>query len=376
MKITRSTSVAFSVLASGAVMLNACSSNADKTEGTAISVKSIANAVCEGKNSLTASGSSAQENAMKQVFAQAYGISCKGKVINYTASGSGKGVSDFTEGITDFAGSDSALKADKGEVEKAAARCGSEAWNLPVVFGPIAVTYNLNGVEKVALSGETLAKIFTGAIKKWDDAAIAKENAGVKLPATAITVVYRSDESGTTDNFQKYLKGASNGAWTKDAGKEFLGGVGQGQNGSKGVVGTVDKIDGAIGYAEWSYAKGGNKKIAEIITSAGPAPVVLTAESAGKTIDGAKFKKENSNDLALDTASFYEPKTVGAYPIVMATYEIVCSKYKDAATGAAVRSFLKIAATEEQSAGLETAGYIPLPAEFRARLNKAIAAVS
>ena len=135
-------------------------------------------AACEGKEALKASGSSAQKNAMDR-FVNAYEAACDGFTLDYTASGSGAGVSEFTGGQTDFAGSDSALKADKGEVDAAKARCGSDAWNLPVVFGPIAISYNLPGFDGVALDAVTAAKIFKGEIKKWNDPAIVALNDGV-----------------------------------------------------------------------------------------------------------------------------------------------------------------------------------------------------
>ena len=138
----------------------------------------------------------------------------KGKTVNvaYNPSGSGDGRTQFIAGQIDFAGSDSAIKDE--QADKAKERCvGGEAWNLPLVFGPIAVAYNLDGVDKLVLNAEVLAKIFNGGITKWNDPAIAALNSGASLPDEKITTVIRSDSSGTTDNFQKYLDAASNGAW-------------------------------------------------------------------------------------------------------------------------------------------------------------------
>ena len=149
-------------------------------------------------------------------FVTAYETLCDGYTLNYTSSGSGAGVSEFIGGQTDFGGSDSPLSAEKGEVEKAAQRCGGNpAWNLPPVFGPIAITYNVAGVDGLVLDGPTAAKIFNGTIKTWDAPEIKALNEGATLPAEPINVLFRSDESGTTDNFQKYLEAASNAAWTQ-----------------------------------------------------------------------------------------------------------------------------------------------------------------
>ncbi len=329
---------------------------------------------CGGKEALKASGSSAQKNAMTR-FITAYQSACPGKTVNYTSSGSGAGVSEFVGGITDFGGSDSPLSAEKGEYDKAKQRCGgNDAWNLPAVFGPIAVTYNLPGVDGLALDGPTLAKIFNGAITNWNAPEIAALNQGKTLPDQPITVIFRSDESGTTDNFQKYLDAASDGAWGKGAGKSFAGGVGEGAQGNEGTSAAIKSTPGSITYNEWSFAKSQNLQMAQIITTAGPEPVELSVDSVGKSIDGVKVKGEG-NDLVLDTTSFYRPTEPGAYPIVLATYELVCSKYPQADVAPALKSFLNVAIDKGQN-GLEDNGYIPIPDRFKDRLSTAIDAIS
>ena len=187
-------------------------------------------------------------------FVTAYETACPGFTLNYTSSGSGAGVSEFVGGQTDFGGSDSPLNAEKGEVDKAAQRCGgSPAWNLPTVFGPIAITYNVAGVDGLVLDGPTLGKIFNGAVTTWDAPEIKALNDGAALPAEKINVIFRSDESGTTDNFQKYLDAASDGAWGKGAGKTFAGGVGEGAKGNEGTSAAIKSTAGSITYNEWSY---------------------------------------------------------------------------------------------------------------------------
>ena len=141
-------------------------------------------------------------------FIDAYGKACSGQTLKYTANGSGNGISDFLAGRTDFAGSDTPLSGD--QYDAARKRCGgADPWNLPVVFGPLAITYNLAAVDSLVLDAPTLAKIFDGTITRWDDPALALLNAS--MPAEDIHVVYRSDGSGTTDNFQAYLQSASGG---------------------------------------------------------------------------------------------------------------------------------------------------------------------
>lgn len=361
-----------SIVATGALVLSGCGS--DKNTGTAEDTTSGAAASsgnCGGAETLKASGSTAQQNAMAR-FVKAFIEECSGQTVNYTANGSGAGIREFVGGQTDFAGSDVPLGTD--EYAEAQERCKSPAWNLPVVFGPIAITYNIAGVDRLILDGPTAAKIFNGTITSWDDAAIKALNPTATLPAQTIHVVFRSDESGTTDNFQQYLDGASDGAWGKGAGKSFNGGVGEGAKGNDGTAGAIAATDGAITYNEWSFAQAKDLQTAEIVTTAGPDPVAISTESVGKTIAGATIKGQG-NDLVLDTVSFYQPTQAGSYPIVLATYEVVCSKYPDAEVGTAVRMFLKSTIGAGQS-GLADNGYVPIPEAFKTRLATAVDAIS
>jgi phosphate transport system substrate-binding protein len=354
------------VLATSALVLSGCGS-----DNHARSTSPGAKVSCGGQQTLKASGSTAQANAMTR-FVNAFEQACPGQTLNYTPNGSGAGISEFTANQTDFGGSDSELLPP--EYAAAQQRCGSPAWNLPVVFGPIAITYNVKGVNSLTLDGPTAAKIFNGAISAWSDPAIAALNPGVNLPAEPIRVIFRSDESGTSDNFQKYLDTASGGAWGKGAGKTFKGGVGEGAKGNDGTSAAVKNAEGSITYNEWSFAQEQHLGMAKIITSAGPDPVAISADSVGKTIASAYIIKEG-NDLALDTISFYRPNEAGSYPIVLATYEIVCSKYPDAQVGMAVKAFLQSTIGAGQN-GLADNGYIPIPDTFKSRLSTAVNAIA
>lgn len=357
--------------------LTACGSDnntASSTSSPSAGAAGDSSIACGGKKSLKSSGSSAQANAVTR-FVTAYEAACPGYTLNYTSSGSGAGVKEFIGGQTDLGGTDSPLNADKGEIEKAKERCGgAEAWNLPVVFGPIAITYNAPGVDSLALDGPTAAKIFSGAVSSWDAPEIAALNPGKTLPAQPIVVIFRSDESGTTDNFQQYLSAASDGAWEKGAGKIFNGGVGEGAKGNEGTSAAIKTTPGSITYNEWSFAKNQGLSIAQIITSASPDPVTLSVESVGKSIAGVKIKGAG-NDLVLDTSSFYKPTEIGAYPIVLGTYSVVCSKYPDAEVATAVKAFLTVALGQGQ-VGLTDNGYIPVPDSFKGKLSTAVNAIS
>lgn len=370
-KIRRYLSVV-GLVAVGALALTACGSDDNTSLGAGAPAAGAAE--CAGKKSLKASGSSAQANAMTR-FVTAFEIACDGYTLNYTSNGSGAGVKEFTGQQTDFGGSDSPLNAKKGETEAAKTRCdGNEAWNLPTVFGPIAITYNLAGVDGLTLDAATIARIFSGQITTWNDPAISASNSGKALPADKIVVIFRSDESGTTDNFQRYLEAASKGTWTKGSGKTFNGEVGEGAKGNEGTSAAVKTTRGAITYNEWSFAKKQGLQVARIINSAGGDGVELSTESAGKAIDGAKIKG-TGNDLVLDLESLYATTTPGAYPLVLATYEIVCSKYVDSSTSKAVKAFLTVAVTDGQK-GLEDNGYVPVPKSFQDKLLTAINAIA
>jgi phosphate transport system substrate-binding protein len=331
---------------------------------------SAAKVDCGGKQTLRASGSTAQANAMAR-FVKAYENACPGRTLTYTSNGSGAGVSEFLAGLTDFGGSDSPLAGD--EYTRAKQRCGSDAWNLPVVFGPLAITYNLQAVDRLTLDAPTLAKIFTGRITRWDDPAIKALNSA-EMPSEPIHVVYRSDLSGTTDNFQLYLDAASTGAWGKGTGKVFNGGVGQGAPGNEGTSAMVKNTEGAISYNEWSFAQAQRLFAARIVTSAGPDPVAINRDTVGKAVAGATIAGQGNN-LVLNISAFYKPTQTGVYPIMLASYELVCSKYGDPQTATAVRAFLQSTLGPGQ-VDLEDYGYFPLPDQFQPKVLSAVNAIS
>jgi phosphate transport system substrate-binding protein len=359
------------MLVTGVLILSACGSHHNASGGGTGTSAAPVKVTCGGKPDLKASGSTAQKNAMTE-FVKAFANACPGQSLNYTADDSSAGINEFLDNKNDFAGSDSVLSRD--EYNRAQQRCGSPTWNLPMVVSPIAIAFNVNGVTSLNLDGLTAAQIFNGQINMWNDGAIALQNLGVKLPNEPIHVVFRSDESGTTDNFQRYLDTSSRGTWGFPAGRKFNGGVGEGAVGNDGAADKVKNTEGSVTYLAWSFAQAKHLNAASIITSAGPDPVAISQESVGKTLSSAWFIKKG-DDLALDTISFYRPNQPGAYPIVLATYEIVCSKYPDPKVGEAVRAFLQSAIGPGQKS-LTSAGYIPIPDEFKPRLVNSINAIS
>jgi phosphate transport system substrate-binding protein len=318
---------------------------------------------------ITGEGSTAQTNAIQQIIAS-YNDACANKAkIEYNATGSGAGVKNFNAGLVDFGGSDSALST--AEHATALARCKSnEAWDLPMVVGPVAFSYNLKGVSKLVLNGDVLAKIFMGQIKAWNDPAIAALNSGVTLPSTAISVFYRSDDSGTTDNVSLFLKANAPTVWTADHSKTWKGKGGEGKNGSAGVAQAVAATDGAIGYLEWSFATDNKLGIAQLDMGSGG--VALNADSVGKALEAATITG-TGNDLTLKLD--YATKAAGAYPAILVTYEIVCSAGLDSAKTAIVKDFLTYFASDAGQNSLSGVGSAPLPASLRAKVNTSIQAI-
>lgn len=363
------------VAAAGALALAACSSStAAETPSTVPSSGSAAGLACPA-GSLTAEGSTAQKNAFEEIMAS-YGQSCANKAtLNYNATGSGAGIKAFYNNQVDFAGSDSALKDKENdgivETAKAKQRCGgNEAWNLPMVVGPVAFAYHLDGIDTLVLNAEVLAKIFSGSITTWNDPAIAALNPTAQLPADTITVFFRSDESGTTENVTTFLKAAGNSAWAHEPGKAWTG-KGEGKNKSSGIADALKSTKGSISYIEWSYALDNSLPMARLDNGSGP--VELTGENVAKAVGAAKVSG-TGHDLKLDLD--YATNEEGAYPAVLVTYEIVCSKGLDPAKTAIEKDFLTYFADAETQKSLEELGYAPLPADLATKVTAAIAAIS
>ncbi|CAJ1503815.1 phosphate ABC transporter substrate-binding protein PstS [[Mycobacterium] kokjensenii] len=366
----RRTTAGLALFAAATTGLGLSGCGSDDNIATGYTADAADSARCEGKRSLTAEGSTAQQNAIA-VFNRVWAKQCAGNNLSYNPTGSGAGREQFIAGHVDFAGSDSPL-SDTQAVE-AADRCGQNpAWHLPLVFGAISLPYHLDGVEHLVLNGDVLARIFSGTITHWDDPALIALNPGTELPPIAITPIFRSDSSGTTDNFQKYLSAAAPEAWTFGAGSEFQGNAGEGAQKSAGVVQAVQSTPGAIGYVEQGFAVQADLRSAMIDSGAGV--VAATDEAAGVAIQSADFESDDSNDLRLDLRSLYGTKQPAAYPLVLVTYEIVCSKGYEPDTSAAVKSFLRTASGGGQDE-LSGAGYVRLPEKLKRRLSTAIDAI-
>ncbi|MFC0862669.1 phosphate ABC transporter substrate-binding protein PstS [Sphaerimonospora cavernae] len=348
----------------GVLSLAACGTDDNTTSRTAGEPVSGGPA-----GTVNAAGSSAQANAMAE-GKKAFQSSNPGASINYQPSGSGAGVQAFIQGAVAFAGSDSAL--NDRESAQADARCETgKAINLPMVTGPVAVVYNLPDVNDLRLSPRTLSGIFNSEITKWDDPAVKADNPEAPLPSIAIQTFHRSDESGTSDNFTKFLK--ATGDWPYEAAKAWPAEArGQGAKGSDGTAAAVKGTEGAISYVELSFAENSRLQKAKVANGSGEF-VELTPESAGKTVEAAEIVG-TGNDLKLEID--YATKVAGAYPIVLVTYEITCEKGLPATDAKLVRSFLAYTAGDEGQQALSGLGYAPLPPGLVAKVRTAIVAIS
>ncbi|MCX4881856.1 phosphate ABC transporter substrate-binding protein PstS [Streptomyces sp. NBC_00847] len=360
------------IAASSALVLTACGSDdtSGSDGGSSASATGAASSIkCDSaKGQLLSDGSSAQKNAIDAWVAQ-FSKAC-GVQINYKAGGSGAGVTSFTQGQLAFAGSDSALKPEEVTASKKVCS-GGQGIDLPMVGGPIAVGYNLSGVDNLVLDAKTLAQIFDSKITKWNDPAIKKLNPSAKLPDLKIQAFHRSDESGTTDNFTKYLKAASPSDWTYSGGKAWQAKGGQSAAQSSGVAAQVKQTNGAIGYFELSYVADGVKAVS--INTGASAPVAPSSDAASKAIADAKIVG-TGKDLSLQLN--YATKADGAYPITLVTYEIACDKGNKADTLPATKAFLRYIASEDGQGVLANLKYAPIPADIISKVRTTIEGLS
>ncbi len=363
-----------------ALALAACSSSGGGggDTGSAAATSAAATSAAAGgstsscsSGTLNGEGSTAQTNAMT-AWINAYTKKCSGSKINYNPTGSGAGVSSFNAGQVDFAGSDSALSPSAGEVAAAQKRCGSPALDLPMVVGPIAIGFKVNGVKSLSLTPDLIAKIFTGKITKWNDPAIKAANSSANLPSSTINVIYRSDASGTTQNFETYLAATAPTVFTATPAKDNASKVftGQGKAKSQGVAAAIGSTEGSIGYVEYSFAVGASLPTAAVDSGAGP--VDLSVQTASAAAAEAQIVG-TGDDLSLKLN--YKPTAKNAYPLILVTYEIACTKYSSTATGTFVKNFLTYTSSDGQSL-LAQQGYAPLPDSLKTKVAASVAKIS
>ena len=360
---------------SGIVMLAsvaACGDNiASNTDSSASTDTKTTEAV---SGNFSGAGASSQQAAVEAWIAGFQGTNPDAKVA-YNPSGSGAGVSTFLTGATAWAGSDAALSND--EVEQSKSVCASgNAFDIPVYVSPIAVVFNLNGIsgkgKTLNMDADTIAKIFDGKITKWNDPAIADQNKDLKLPDTAITVVHRSDKSGTTQNFVSYFKDVTPDNWTYDLSENWPNEVGQGAKGTSGVISTVKQADGTIGYADFSQVG----DLGTVAVKVGDKYNEISAEAGSKVIGDSKQDDTVKGDNRIVIKINHATEAEGAYPIVLVSYDIVCPAYKDTKQAEFAKAWLTYVTSDEgQKAAQDAAGTAPLPSSLKSEITKSIEAI-
>ena len=346
-----------------------CAANEGGSGGGA-SPGSGASEGAELSGTLTGVGSSAMASAQETWVAQ-FQTANPDVTVNYSPDGSGAGRDAFTGGGADFAGSDRALKVEEvvpDALSKSRCADGSKAINLPVYISPIAVIYNLEGVDSLKLDAPTVAGIFKGQITKWNDAKIAAQNDGVSLPSTNITAVHRADDSGTTENFTDYLHTLAPEVWDAEPDGEWPYEGGEAAPQTSGVVDAVTNGTGTIGYADASRA--GDLGVAEI--KVGDTYLKYSPEAASAVVDASPLVEDadrSENDLAIEL----DRKAEGdVYPIVLVAYAIACEKYEDPQVAARVKAYLSyIGSADGQKAAADKIGNAPLSANLSAQVETA-----
>jgi phosphate transport system substrate-binding protein len=297
-----------------------------------------------------------------------WGANLKGQgiTLNYQPVGSGAGVTAWEQGTADFAASDPALK--DGEIAAASSK-GGQPIHIPTVFGGITVSYNVSGVKSgLKLDGKTVADIYLGKVKKWNDAAIKALNPGLSLPATSITVVHRSDSSGTTKGFTQFLADYSP-AWKSGPGvdKTVKWPTGVGAKGNNGVAAAVKQTDGAIGYVEQAYALQNNFTFAAIKNKGGKF-ILPTLDSTSAAGQGLTLPA----DLRFTSIDSTNPS---AYPIVSQTFVIVhhdlCAGGMSSGTAKAFKAFLDYGLGAGQSVAKQLS-YAPLPSDLLSKAKEQV----
>jgi phosphate transport system substrate-binding protein len=327
------------------IALAGCGGNDDNSGDTGTDAGSGSNEYANLSGELKGGGASFPNAFYTEAIAEFKGVASK-LTVTYNSVGSGQGKKDFGANLTDFAGTDSTVKDTDGVA------AGSYLY-VPTVAAPITVSYNLNGVDKLQLSPDTLAKIFQAQITTWNDAAIAADNPGVTLPSTKITVAHRSDGSGTTNNFTKYLKAAAPSTWKLDSGDTVNWPAStQGAEKNTGVAQLIKSSDGGIGYVDFSDAKESGLKFAAIKNKDGQF-VAASLDGATAALEGATIK----DDLTYDPLNAAGATT---YPITAPTYILVRTKYDDAAKKDLVKGFVTYILNEGQTLAPEV-DYAPLP---------------
>lgn len=361
-----------------ALVLSACggddssSSGTDAEGGSGDSTGSSVD-LASLSGEIVAGGASSQQSAQES-WLVGFMEAAPGVTVAYDPVGSGDGRTNFINEGYMFAGSDAYLTDEEGELEGATERCGgTEPIQIPDYVSPIAVIFNLPGVEDLNLTPEVVAGIFAGDITKWNDPAIAEINEGATLPSSAITPVHRADDSGTTENFTDYLDAVAPDAWTYGAVETWpTEAGGEAGNSTSGVVQVVTENEGTIGYADASQAGG----LGQANIGVGEEFVAPSADAAAKILEVSPRADEASEvNLAVDLD--HTTTEAGVYPIVLTSYLLACQQYADQNTADLVKGYLGYVVSDDgQELAAKDAGAAPLSDSLQEQIQGILEKIS
>lgn len=358
------TAVVVMSMAACAANESPASTNSSATEGSGSAAPVLSGIINAG-------GSSAQTAAQEAWRAGFQGAN-SGVTVNYDPTGSGTGRQNFTSGGYVLAGTDAAFDADQAAGPFAPCASGSKLVEVPAYISPIAIGFNLAGIESLNLDADTIAKIFSGQITTWDDEAIASQNAGVDLPSTTITAVHRSDQSGTTENFTDYLHKAAPSVWAWDPGQTWPADLtGEAAEKTQGVRETIVSTQGAVGYIDASQAT----SMGTAAVKVGGTYVAYSASAAAAAVGKSPLEtgRESTDVVVALDRTLTDPDV---YPVVLVSYLAACGTYADPNDAALVKAYLTYVISDAgQQAAAANAGSAPINTD-PTLADKAAAAVA
>ncbi|MGW9112510.1 phosphate ABC transporter substrate-binding protein PstS [Microbacterium sp. NPDC055683] len=366
MKITRLSSLA-AVGAVAALSLAGCAANEGTTSSTGGTEGSAASSI---SGTIEATGASSQE-AAQQAWVTAFQTANPDATVLYTATGSGTGRENFISGASDFIGSDRAYTADEIAAGGFGACTSDDILEVPAYISPVAIAFNLEGIDTLNLDAATIAGIFAGDIANWNDDAIAALNEGVELPDQAIVPVHRADASGTQETFTAYLEATAPEVWTNEASDEWPLQSGEGADGTSGVVDAITNGVGYIGFADASRTEG----LGQVAVQNGDEFVAYSADATAALVEASPLEEGRSaHDLAFAVDPAAAP--AGAYPIALVSYLIACTEYEDAEVAGLVKEYISYVTSEDgQQVAAEAAGSAPLSSALQEQIATALDAI-
>ena len=316
---------------------------------------------------IDATGASSQ-TAAQEAWVAAFQTANADVTVNYEPTGSGTGRENFLEGGSNFIGSDRAFNDEEIAAGGFGACASDDIVEVPLYISPVAVAFNIEGVDTLNLDAATIAGIFAGTISNWNAPEIAALNEGVELPDLAISPVHRSDPSGTQETFTKYLSATAGDVWTYEAADVWPIEGGEAAQGTSGVVQAITAGNGAIGFADASQVG----DLGQVHVGVEGDFVAYSAEAAAALVEGSPLVEgRGEGDLVFDV----DPASAaaGSYPIALVSYLIACEQYEDTNVAELVKEYLTyIASAEGQDAAADNAGSAPISDTLREQVQAAI----